>query len=745
MNKKFCTSCGTENIADAKFCKKCGQAIREKVEDARTEKKIEKPQPETKKEVKTSKMEETKPDKLELVREIDTKKVDYNGMLNTISDSLANPPYSVITNMMSYMKYLKDEVGETENVDGQAISFFMTMGDSVFTFLSNQMQTFPTVVDLMTTKKKNILDTYGVSAGDEADRIESFVFSFNMKLMRETMNRGMSSGSDKSYSLIISLIVYFSYKYPALTNQELFNTLKDSEKERLKKIGTAVDSLIYRFKKDINPDNEPIPDQDKFILYGVQKFLVGISLKLPQIEKETGFQQGTVFETIRAASHLNRIHQQRTKMIVADSKITAGFALMEAVKSIECLVDLNKWLWENKGLSEDEVIEGLEYCNRSIQESYDKLPVWVKQPCNSLLDRWISENFEGISGQKNPSDKEYASICRSYKILTGAAMGGRDFVKENKHLLEKASEIYSKVLKNNMDKAFSGLGTEYLETAPIFHILSLQYSDNIDKLREEIDSTLALYESSTGMYNRLIYVSRAPILKAGEDLKNQELQDLAMYISDKMVEETESEEVEVSLKDLEEHHFREGVIDFQTLPSNIFTILGDTNVSDKVEMQFYRIRADTKTQTLTIHELSLKDLTSKLPFNQGKVADLSYDMNNQSTLLDGQGLLAVVTKDKDNNLDGLLFSLQVTIEDVEASTTIHTPQGTRAGAPRKLTIQEIETVHLYGIAKSEGPLGKQEITLQDYLKKLVTEGEIKIAKLYHLKVPGGMMSIVKFD
>ncbi len=290
--------------------------------------------------------------------------VNIDVVLRVISEALSQSPYPVILTMPTYKNFLEQECGATKNVREQELNFFQ-IETQIFNYLKREMQTYTLAVNLMTSKNNHkLLENFGVQPVDDAKRIEQFVYSYTRILIRETMNRSQTmAGCERFYRLFISLTVYFVNKYPPLLNLTAFNSLEDTAKERLKTVGTALNSIIYRFNKDINPDNEPISPTDKYILYGVQKFLVGITLKLPKNDEEEGYDQGTIHHTIRYASQLNHLHLQRSKMINTGSLIYQ----MEVLKSIECLIDLNKWLWENKKVDEERVIEGLEFCNKKIR------------------------------------------------------------------------------------------------------------------------------------------------------------------------------------------------------------------------------------------------------------------------------------------------------------------------------------------------------------------------------------------
>lgn len=91
-----------------------------------------------------------------------------------------------------------------------------------------------------------------------------------------------------------------------------------------------------------------------------------------------------------------------------------------------------------------------------------------------------------------------------------------------------------------------------------------------------------------------------------------------------------------------------------------------------------------------------------------------------------------------------LFTIQLKAEEVEATTTISSPEVTRQGAIRNIVLQSIESIHLFSIAYTDGALKRKKIFLPEYLDKFFNKENFESAKLYHLKIPGGFMSMVQF-
>ncbi|MHA1200167.1 MAG: hypothetical protein ACTSQF_12630, partial [Candidatus Heimdallarchaeaceae archaeon] len=305
-------------------------------------------------------------------------------------------------------------------------------------------------------------------------------------------------------------------------------------------------------------------------------------------------------------------------------------------------------------------------------------------------------------------------------------------------IYEKTLILYKDHLEENMYKIFTGLQNQYGEVAIIFDFMTYQFKDNIEELKELAKSSLAMYENQPGMFFKMAVLIRNGISKASDDLKREDLFHVANSVH-VMIKppQTISDELTLKLTKMKKYHFLEGTIPFEEYSAKTYTILSDDELVTSPKLNFTTIKADTKTQTLSVKEGSLTTLLKSLPYTKKEAGSLVYDMENQTILRGYHMLYVVLTQDKEKNVDGLLFVFEIESEEIESSTTINFPGGSREGVPRKMIMPKIKSIHLKGIADTDGPLSKGKITLEEYLEKLANGENFIKARRYFMNIEMG--------
>ena len=231
---------------------------------------------------------------------------------------------------------------------------------------------------------------------------------------------------------------------------------------------------------------------------------------------------------------------------------------------------------------------------------------------------------------------------------------------------------------------------------------------------------------------------RNGIAQAAQELRRDDIHYIADMIHSQIKPEPPiSNDKLIKIKDVSDLGFTEGELIIEEYSQKTYTILGDADISPKKEVIFASVKSNTPKQTLSIKEGKLSTILKNLPYITKEANSIVFDMENQTVIRGHSTLYAVMTLDEDYKVDGLLFTFEIDTEEIEAHTSISYPGGSREGVPKKMTMQKITTIHLKGIAETDGPLSSGKISLPEYLNKVSKNENFKKAKRYFMKVDLG--------
>jgi hypothetical protein len=224
---------------------------------------------------------------------------------------------------------------------------------------------------------------------------------------------------------------------------------------------------------------------------------------------------------------------------------------------------------------------------------------------------------------------------------------------------------------------------------------------------------------------------------ASEYLKTDRLIEPANYLLSKVtkVHLNYDDARSVKPESLENFGFssREAFIDRNCTEVN--AILGDTEISPNSTIRFLRVIDNPLENSIVSSDHKLASLLNKLPVKDGKkIGKLGYDVEKQYVILGNVPLYAIITEDKDGHIDGVLFAIELGESEAETHHTISYPGGQREGITKKIPIVIVNSVHLLGIAETDGPLGSGEITLEEYFQRIEDKDAFKNSKRYYMGV-----------
>ncbi|MHA1202379.1 MAG: zinc ribbon domain-containing protein [Candidatus Heimdallarchaeaceae archaeon] len=700
MNKssKYCTECGREHKKESKFCKDCGKPLKD----------VDTNQPPQ----KTADSKEPR-------------------LIDIIARSLAKSPYPIIFTAKEFTTFFNEELGE-KKFPGMALGDFYKIDIQFNNFFDNQLEYLPEIEKMMKSS-----DITG-----EIKKLESFWNQFSRYLMREIMQSSrmgqpVSFGSEESRNKFVSVIIYFIQKYPELIDVEAFAKLSTSKQDNLRSIASVLDSIIYRFNKDINCENEPMPEFDKYITYNIQKFMMSISLKLPN--DKTSYTEEQTGTFLRHAFNLYRYQVNRTKLDMSiiflnpNDIITIAEYVKAAETLLDLLVDLNNIKIKTKRVYESEV----KACVQLLIELFNSQKMYTIRH-HQLVLRWIEDTISSIYNTPSPSKLDYSMAVKPFVVLISLA-GAKVF--ENDRYKPITDQIYAKsvilfkdIISTHMFEIFSELQHRYVEVAMMFTFLAYQFRDNNDALVDLLKPCIVNYYDRIGMHTKITFLMRNAVAKASEDFEKPDLRHVADSI-DFVIRPLNpiSDNMIVKLEDLSQFEFQDGNFTLEEYTEKTYTILGDQEITSDSNIVFSSIKSNTDSQTLSIEEGALFKLLNNLPFTTEKAGSMIYNMEDQ-IFFRGSSIFALLTVDDENRVDGLLFILEIETEEIESHTTIYYPGGSREGVPRKMKMPKIKSVHLKGIADTDGPLGTGKISLEKYLEKIRDNEKFVKAKKYYMKI-----------
>ncbi|MCE7749645.1 MAG: hypothetical protein GPJ51_14770, partial [Candidatus Heimdallarchaeota archaeon] len=634
-----------------------------------------------------------------------------------------------------YTRFYNEELGE-KGFPAAALGEFFTIESQFTDFLDNQMQHYPEVEKMM--KSSN--------TAEEIKNLESFWNQYSMTLIQETMRSSyardsVNLGSGDSHNKFVSVIIYFIQKYPKLIDQEAFETLSTSKQKNLRSLASILDSIIYRFNKDINCENEPMPEFEKYIIYNIQKFLMSISLKLPN--DKTSYTEEQTGTFLRHAFNLYRYQVNRTKldmsivMFKPNDIITIAEYVKAAETLLDLLVDLNNIKVKTGRVYETE----LKSCIQSLIELFQTQKMFTRRHLQLLL-RWIEDTISSIKNTPSPSNLDYSMAVKPFVVLISLA--GYKIFEDDRYkqitdqIYEKTVILFKDIISTNLFEIFSELQNRYVEVAMVFTFLAYQFRENNDELVELVKPCIVNYYDRIGMHTKITILMRNAVAKASEAFEKPDLRHVADSIhsvirplnpiGDNMI---------VKLENLSQFEFQDGNFTLEEYTEKTYTILGDQEITSDSNIVFSSIKSNTDSQTLSIKEGALSKLLNNLPYTTKEAGSIIYNMEDQIFFRGGGSIFALLTVDDENKVDGLLFILEIGSEEIESHTTIYYPGGQREGVPRKMKMQKIENIHLKGIAETDGPLGSGTITLPEYLDRVSKNENFKKAKRYFMKVDLG--------
>ena len=204
-------------------------------------------------------------------------------------------------------------------------------------------------------------------------------------------------------------------------------------------------------------------------------------------------------------------------------------------------------------------------------------------------------------------------------------------------------------------------------------------------------------------------------------------------ISDTPVGEEVLRDLE-SLENLKELGFEDGILFGQKLPKNLFPKIDDTGFTDKQNFTISFIPMANLTQMMMIKPSHLEDLIKQL--NLEDPGFFSFPLENSP--LEKQTNIEkifLLTKDQENNIDGLFFLGPITQERDSDMPEAMQKKSIDAGNRfiHVLPAMTLSNFYIYGVAKTGGPLDLKEISITDYIKSWNREENYKKAKVYTLK------------
>ncbi len=706
-DSKFCPECGSQHKKSDKFCIQCGKKfleVEKGTKGVRQDKKI---------------------------GSDFYGRLDMNGKIGPL---LAKKPFPIIVSSIEYITFMKKELDIDAKKSGMGdIHNFMQVGSSLSDFLTHHMQHFNKI-------KRDIVSQ---NTSEEAKNLADFMNNYSSLLMRETkqssmMRQPVSFGSEDYYEQFIAIIIYFIQKYPALIVRETFENTEETDKETLINIAESLDSILYRLNKDINIENEVVPDYEKYPVYNFQKFLIGVSLKLPidNSRSEEAFDS-----YVRKAFQLHRYHILRSEIDLQTVGLESSqiIPVAENTKSIEILLDLNEELRILRNKHMDRSISALVESFETLVKNMLPKQYYTKRN-HQLLLRWIEDTIEYLENMTNFTDEEVTLILEIFFILNAVSMRGAmtdvNFTDINSIIYEKSLQLFREFFAPNLLKIYRCLDADIGKIGITIMFLTSYFKDDIQALKDEMDALLNLYEDMPAMHFKVGVMVGNSLKISIEYNKNENLMQIVhhLYNSIAKLEIDHSVEKQILLNTVEKFNFKAGTVPLDKQCVKIHAILADTEISPEKSISFSTVNANTPDHSVSISESNLSSILDKLPYMGKKNGRLNYDMAKQYIIMGSIPLYAILTKDKEGKTDGLLFTFELDEAEAESFHSISYPGGSREGVKKKISITTLKSVHLFGFADTDGPLSTGEISLAKYLERIETEEHFKNAKRYYLGV-----------
>ncbi len=728
MNKKFCSECGSENKIVAKFCFNCGKQLKseKELQESRPKAKVT-----TKEALRVESKEEPKTEPEVVLTsycircakglEEGAKSCPFCGSKNPSEDEeLPSPNFRDA--LFPEPNHL---VGIVVEIFKKSKFVFCQEGIASFDMLMKfGLMKIKDVEELFSQDKKSKLyNELKIEGDNDVERLAEIgkVTKNLYEKHEEYLSGGLgdldeTEGQMKPFmDLAIPITMYFFTRYPALLAEEIAN-LPEKEQEILMEIGTNLCYVLRTVQlithEEYRESHYLPPDENKaLVFFGKQAlYLTFIALMHNNLTWDERINNwNLLLDKIAWRDKIFAMGNQSARMIGYPTNTSIVMAMQKLHNYLEYL-----WTKNLKELSQPIFNLSRQIDNRLALMLQD----WpgMLSPYG-LLHRFMAINYQGAKNYGKKLNKYLAGAVLIPTRFVWVASGRDDLLTAGKDTIDLSIKVYDEILMKYFKQTYDVGYNSHQYFVYLFEMITLRNDPNFGDVEKKIDNTIALFENDPQTITNIVATASSGLVSYANTYNKIKARTLADTLISKIPESKPKQVLQNRIKDtseLQKKGFKLGLGLGVRWQSEVNMDLDENEIFSKKKLEVKRSYFQTISRTLMIQTPRLIPHIGSC-FSKENVVSFSYpnntDREREIEFKFYAKSLMLAVKYPDGTADGLLFI---------KAFMMRGPQWPE------------NTWYIYGVADSDGPLAKSEITISEFIDQWSNRNNFEETKTFAL-------------